>query len=319
MRQMIPAQRSPLACRQLHLSLFFLATLFGFSVLCFDQSWASGAREKATRTSIAEQLIESMPQKLRQLQSAQLLIEYWRDFSGNSRIDRVYVQTIDEEYAEVFLLRCPANGVPGLDVALAFVLVDGKTVDWHCCITNNRATSQRLLLEDIDGDGFEDVSFRAYEGWSGNIKDARVQLLQGKVGHWLYAFAIYSDRIVSLFPISDRKGIKTHATVDTGNSPISIRVEGMPEQIQEYEMFECRVSITNRSQMKLALRGGDWCALQAGDGECIMHSRAIHRDLELQPGETISELVAVLVGHCAEQRAFRWKYVPYHLARPVNN
>lgn len=134
-------------------------------------------------------------------------LEYWHErqryFERHWPVPRPpvrkSVRTADGQVAEVVLLYAPALSMPGFDVAVAFLLVEHRVVDCASCRACNRTASQNLQLEDVDGDGLLDVSFRAEaDGFWGH--DERIQTRPGDKRKWLFAYAITSNGFRSLFP-----------------------------------------------------------------------------------------------------------------------
>src|SRR5262249_2175925 len=148
-------------------------------------------------------------------------------------------KTKDGKMAEVYLLTAPAMSLPSEDLSMAFLLIDHKIIDWASCWTNNRTAQQDLQIEDVDGDGFADLAFRAKPGWWG-LQDKRQHSRPDDKRIWLYAYAITSTGFVSLFPNSDHT-LSYKVLYDTGRFPASLQVEGLPATLRENQMYECRI------------------------------------------------------------------------------
>src|SRR5262249_3383318 len=138
--------------------------------------------------------------------TARLELEYWHQnqrFFPSAPV-RKSMKTKDGKAAEVILLSASEMSIPGTDFSMAFLLVEKRVVDWASCWTYNRTASQDLQLEDVDGDGFLDVAFRANRGVWG-LLDERQHSRPGDQRKWLYAYAITAKGFKSLFPDTARK------------------------------------------------------------------------------------------------------------------
>ncbi len=134
---------------------------------------------------------------------------------------------------------------------MAILLVDGRAVDWASCWTSNRIANQELLLEDVDGDGFVDVAFRAEKGMRG-LQDKRQDRRAGDGRIWLYAYRITSKGLQPIFPVKEQVH---RLKVENGNAnqPVHFQMDGLPDRLFESEMYECVVSATNISKQTVQL------------------------------------------------------------------
>jgi hypothetical protein len=202
---------------------------------------AGGFRSDA----LFRELLQGLPTDTERAKSARLELEYWHKHAWTFAWTfpdppaRKSVKTKDGKTAEVVLLRAPAMSMPGEDFSMAFLLVEKRVVDWASCWTYNRTANQDLQLEDVDGDGFLDVAFRASEGWYG-LLDKRQHTRPGDKRKWLYAYAITSTGFQSLFPSVDRE-LKVKLSFDTADPPVKMQVKGLPESLREQQTVECTV------------------------------------------------------------------------------
>jgi hypothetical protein len=99
--------------------------------------------------------------------SAQRQLQYWlRHASVRAPSVHRVVRAADGKSVDVILLKAPAWDWPNVDFSMAVVLKEGRIIDWRSCWTSRRTAliSQDLVLEDVDGDGLVDVSFRMTPG-----------------------------------------------------------------------------------------------------------------------------------------------------------
>jgi hypothetical protein len=138
------------------------------------------------------ELVKGLPVTGPRAISARLQLDYWyeQDQDASPPIRRP-VKTKDGKSGEVVVLGVRAATMPGTDFSMAFLLVEGRIVDWASCWTYNRTATHRMLLEDVDGDGCIGLAFRAEEGFWG-LADKRRQTLPRDKRTWLYAYAITS-------------------------------------------------------------------------------------------------------------------------------
>ncbi len=241
--------------------------------------------------------------------SARMELDYWyqhKDWFSSSI--RKAVKTKDGKAAEVLLLNAPGDEYAGNDFSLAFLMVDNRVVDWASCWTYNRTASQELLLEDVDGDGALDLAFRATEGFWG-LQDERKQTRPGDKRTWLYAYTITSEGFQRIFP-DKRRDLCVKLNCDSGECPISLQLKGLPESLREYQMYECTISATNTGKHDLAIKPGEWFALDFHKaGAFRWYQQSDKRDV-LKPGETISQTIRVYLEGKEEEVTIRLKFVP---------
>ena len=191
---------------------------------------------------------------------------------------------------------------------MAFLLVEKRVVDWASCWTYNRIANQELLLEDVEGDGGLDVSFRAREGVWG-LLDKRQHSRPGDKRKWLYAYAITAKGFRSLFPNTERE-LQVKLAYDTANPKVTLKAKGIPQSLRERQMVECTLSATNASKENLAIGSGEWFTLDIEKGGYFMtFGPPVNRAL-LKPGESISQLVRLFVEADEKEVTIRWRFVP---------
>jgi hypothetical protein len=218
------------------------------------------------------------------------------------------VKTKDGKTGEIILLTAPASTNPGTDFAMAFLLLDGVVVDSASCWTYNRTAEQELLLEDVDGDGFLDLAFRARPGWFG-LQDRRRHTRPGDKRTWLYAYAITSTGFRSLFPQTDRE-LPLKVNTDAAGQPVALKVAGVPRSVREREMFECRVSVTNTSKREVPLQPGEWFSLEVNSGGSFMTYSQPPARRAIKPGETLTQTFHLYLSGAEGAVTLSCRFVP---------
>lgn len=279
---------------------------------CLGAATAEGPDVPSPKVDIEalfRELADGLPKDSQGAASARLELEYWHRDRWKSLIPpvRKSVTTKDGTEAEVVFLYVPAMSMPGCDFSMALVIKESRVIDWASCWTYNRSAKQELLLEDVDGDGFSDVAFRATEGFWG-LLDKRQDRAAGDERTWLYAYAITAEGFESLFPISERE-LTFKLSYDPAGQPVELRVEGLPESFRERQMVECRLSVTNTSQRDLAIQPGGWFEADI-DGMFLMTYGPPDKRTVLKAGETVSERIRFCVDGVEEEVAMGWKFVP---------
>jgi len=222
------------------------------------------------------------------------------------------VKTKDGKAAEVVFLRAPYGLWHDTDLSMAFLLDEKRVIDWVSCWTYDRTAKQELLLEDVDGDGFQDVAFRASEGWCG-LKDKRQHSRPNSKAKWLYAYAITEKGFQSIFPSTDRD-MKVKLSYDTVNQPVSLEVKGLPDSLRERRLVECTITLTNNSKRNLAVKPGEWFTVETGNANWSMvYTISDKRDL-LRPGESVSQVIRLFVEGEEKEVVLRWRFVPDYSA-----
>ena len=236
-------------------------------------------------------------------------LEYWlnRDFKFFNHPECRSVETMDRKAAQVVLLRAPATSIPGTDFSMAFLRIDGRVIDWASCWTCNRAAGQDLQLEDVDGDGFLDLAFRASPGCWG-LLDPRQHSLSGR--NWLYAYAITGNGFESLFPSKDGD-FQLEVSYDKANQPVELSVSNLPQTLREHHLIECTLTATNRSEQDLALDPDKWFGLIVDKASYSMHYMhpVDKRDI-LKPGDSITQTMRLRFEGTGEKLSLRWVFVP---------
>jgi hypothetical protein len=271
----------------------------------------SGDSKESAADAVYNELAAGLPMNGQRANSARLELEYWHEHAWKfwETPVRKAVTTKDGKAAEVVFLIAPAMGMPDTDFSMAFLLVDKRVVDWASCWTYNRTARQKLMLEDVDGDGSADVAFRAREGLWGQ-SDKRQHRLQGDERKWLYAYAVTADGFQSLFPDTERD-LKVNLSYDTADQPVALQVKGLPESLRERQMVECTLSAKNTSDTNVAIEPAEWFSMKIDKAGYFMSTRPPDKRTVLKPGETVSQLIRLyVVGVAEEEVTMRWKFVP---------
>jgi hypothetical protein len=257
-------------------------------------------------TAAYQQILRTLPKEGQRAKSARMGLEYWyKRTEFWSQVVRKSVKTRDGKAAEVVLLDAPSLSFPGTHFSMAFLMVDNRVIDWASCWSYNRKATQELMLEDVDGDGSLDLAFRATTGFWG--RDQRIHSRAGDERHWLYAYAITSKGLRSLFPETDRD-LPVKLAFDPAGYPVTLRVEGLPKSLREYRLYECTISATNTSKIDLRIKPGEWFAMDRA-GFWIFGQW--DKRESLKPGETVSQTVRFYYSAGAQREVtLRWKFTP---------
>lgn len=270
---------------------------------------AGETSKDSTADAIFKELTAGLPKDGQRAISARLELEYWHEYQHIFKSPvRKAVKTKDGKSAEVIFLTAPAMSMPGTDFSMAFLLVDKKVIDWASCWTYNRIANQELLLEDVDGDGFPDVAFRASKGWWG-LLDKRQHGRPDDERKWLYAYAITAKGFQSLFPNTDHD-LRVKMTYDTVNQPIELQVKGLPETLRERQMVECTLSVTNKSDEDLAIDPGKWFSVDMNKAAYFMSFGRQDKRTVLKPKETVSQVFRLHVYGVEKEVTMQWKFAP---------
>jgi hypothetical protein len=197
-----------------------------------------------------------------------------------------------------------------MDFSMALLLVENRVIDWASCWTCNRTANQDLLLEDVDGDGFLDVAFRARDGWFG-LKDRRQYSVPGDSRKWLYAYAITTKGFQSLFPRTDHD-FKVRVSYHSADQPVKLLIKGLPKFLREHEMVKCTFLATNTSNKDLAIPA-EWFKVDSKKACLGMTYSLSDKKLVLKPGETISQVIGLIVGEVKNRKkevTVRCSFVP---------
>lgn len=262
--------------------------------------------------SVYRELSEGLPKDGERAKSARLELEYWHRFNfglPNSSV-RKYVRTKDGKTAELLLLRAAPGPIPGTGFSMAFLLVERRIIDWASCWSNNRTTHQELQLEDVDSDGFLDVSFRADPVWF-EAGEKRLHGFPGDMRKWLYAYAITSKGLRSLFPSTDQE-LKVIPYLEAVGEPVKLEIKGLPTSVREFQLVECTLMATNTSKQDLPIPE-KWFMLGIEKGYLFfMDYRATDKRQVLKASETIPQVVRL--GFIAEEGekefTLRFSFVP---------
>jgi hypothetical protein len=258
--------------------------------------------------AIYKELTKGLSGNNQRAESARLELDYWYRGVWKAFVRKV-VKTRDGKASEIVLLKAPGMSVPGVDFSMAFLVVDKRVVDWTSCWTYNRTASQDAQLEDVDGDGFVDLGFRADTGSFG-LLDKRKHTRPGDKRTWLYAYAITSKGFQSLFPKTDRD-LRLKVSYDTAGQPVTLRAQGLPQSLREYQMYECTISAKNTSKMNLQVKVGQWLDLEfeKACGSFVTYGPWDERTV-LKPGETVSHTLQFHLESEEKEVTVRFKFVP---------
>ncbi len=292
-------------------TLLLMAVIATWSVEPISAAEPDGMSRPSVRDATFKELSDGLSKRGQRAISARHELGYWYKESKwdcfNSPI-RQPVKTKDGKAAELIFLAAPAMSMPGTDFSMAFLLVDKCVVDWACCWTYNRTANQELLLEDVDGDGFSDVAFRASAGCWG-LLDERQRSRPGDKRKWLYAFAVTATGFQSLFPSTDRD-LKVKLAYDTADEPVVLQVKGFPESLREQQMVECTLSATNTSSKGVPIKPAEWFRVEVDKAGYFMTYGPQDNRTVLSPGETVSQSVFLVVEATEQDITMRWKFVP---------
>jgi hypothetical protein len=268
-----------------------------------------GPSKESTVDAVFKELVAGLPRDGQRAISARLELEYWHKHHCflNAPV-RKPVKTKEGKAAEVIFLTAPAMSMPGIDFSMAFLLVDNRVVDWASCWSYNRSASQELLLEDVDGDGFPDVAFRASDGCWG-LSDKRQHSRPGDKRNWLYAYAITAKGFQTLFPSTERD-LKVKLSYVTVDQPVVLQVKGLPESLRERQMVECTLSVTNTSDKELAMKSGEWFSVDMNEAAYFMTYDKPDKRSVLRAGETVSQVIRLYLEGAEKEVTIRWKFVP---------
>lgn len=268
--------------------------------------------EQSSSDAVFRELFAGLSKDVKRPKAAQVLLEYWHESERVLPCSSVRkpVMTKDGKAAEVVFLTGPPGPIPGNDFSVAFLLVDKRVIDWASCWTCNRTAHQELLLEDVDGDDFLDVAFRASEGWFG-LRDKRQHSRPGDKRKWLYAYAITSTGCQSLFTCVDRE-LKVKLSYDTAHQPVKLEIKGLPESLRVQRMVECTFLATNTSKKDLPI-AGQWFKFGIEKAGYTMVYGPIDNRPVVEPGETISQVVRLIMMEADEalkEVTLRLSFVP---------
>lgn len=261
--------------------------------------------------ALFKELSAKLPRDGPRAAAARLELSYWHEnqWPLHDPPTRKSVKTRDGQVAEVVFLSVLARTMPGVDFSMAFLLVEKRVVDWASCWTHNRNSNQELLLEDVDGDGFNDVAFRTSKGGFG-LTDKRQHGRPGDPRKWLYAYAVTATGFRSLFPETERD-LTVRVTYDTAGQPVTLAVKGLSESLRERRLVECTITATNTSNDTLAIKPGQWYWVSTIDSSFFLtYGGPPDQRGVLKPGESVSQVVRLLVAGTSSELTLRWKFVP---------
>jgi hypothetical protein len=140
------------------------------------------------------------------------------------------------------------------------------------------------MLEDVDKDGFADLTFRLRWAWGKD--DPRKKMLKGDDREWLYAYRITPKGLDSIFPLTD-KTRKLSAVIKPASQDVRVWVSELPGSIRENQMIRFTVHAENRSQQAVPISEDLWFTLKAEGVSYGYTSNQSNPKQSLLPGETV--------------------------------
>src|SRR4051794_38679299 len=120
-----------------------------------QNSWLS--RLPSQRDLYYYEILLSLPTKGERASSARAELDHFHSPIGFHFASRKMVKSKDGENMEILLLEAPSMSHPGNDFYMAFVLKDHRVIDWTSRWSHTRTAMQKLMLDDVDGDGHVDL------------------------------------------------------------------------------------------------------------------------------------------------------------------
>jgi hypothetical protein len=110
-------------------------------------------------------------------------------------------------------------------------------------------------------------------------------------------------------PDKDRD-LRVKASFDAAGQPVKLHVEGLPARLRDYQMCECTVSATSRSQEDIAIKPGHWFDLRTEKAGYHLTWQPPDKRTILKPGETVSQTVRLYLHGDDEKVTLQWVFVP---------
>ena len=278
---------------------------------------AAERRAIAEYEAVYNAVLRTLPKGGARAKTARLELDYWlRDWRDGPLIRfwsapprRISVTTTDGKPADVICLDVQTMMMPGQEFSMAFLLIDQRVVDWASCWTYNRTASQRLLLEDVNDDGFVDVAFRVDRGPWG--LDERAHRRPGDDKAWLYAYSITAKGLQSIFP-NMAKQYRLKVVCDASSKDLDLKVVGVPSAATDYQLFEFTVYATNKSERDMAIWPAEWFDLSIADTLGYFYGPRGDPDRRevLKPGETVSQSRTLYVVGTKDEHTLNFKFTP---------
>jgi hypothetical protein len=268
----------------------------------------TGKAKESDEDVIFRELSAQLPSRGERAASARLELQYWRQNFFSPAV-RKLVKSKDGKTVEIVLLEAPADSMPGEAFSMALLVVDKRVVDWASCWTYNRTANQELLLEDVDGDGFLDVAFRASAGAFGLV-NKRHHGRTGDKRKWLYAYRITTKGFESIFPVLERD-LTIVLSFDSSNQPVKLELRGLPQLLRERRLVECTLTATNLSKTGIPIQPGAWFTIETPKAGCFMTYETPDKSTVIKPGKSVSQTLRLFIEESEkESPEIRWKFVP---------
>ena len=97
---------------------------------------------------------------------------------------------------------------------------------------------------------------------------------------------------------------------DLYEHPVDLKVEGIPDTMQEYQLHECTIKLTNKSDKKLSIAPGDWFSLKADKAGYLMTTVRSEKHAILGPGESASQTMRLYFVGKEKNITLTWKFTP---------
>jgi hypothetical protein len=277
---------------------------FGATLPGSDKSREQKRQQEKEEEAIYQFVARSLEAQGARAKSGLLDLNYWHG-SGHSSCVRRAVRGTDSRQLEVVLLEAPAGDWPNYDFGVAFLVSNGRVVDWKACWTYRRTAllSQALMVEDVDGDGFVDVAFRMGPGASPGPDELRHSRPRDP-REWWHAYAVTSDGFRSLFPGDDRQR-RLKVAYESSGAPVELHADGVPSRIGDNDLFACTIRLTNVSKIDLKIQPGGWFDVEAS---ACMYQNPDRRTV-IKPHESVSQSVQIHLRPAGEVATLLWKFV----------
>jgi hypothetical protein len=92
---------------------------------------------------------------------------------------------------------------------------------------------------------------------------------------------------------------------------VEIKADGLPDTLREYQLYECRATVTNKSDKTISIKPGDWLALHAGRKAGVsMQVRLADQRASLSPGESASLTLRLYLTSKEKDVTLNWRFTP---------
>jgi hypothetical protein len=288
-----------------------LVLAFGATLPGSDKSRERERQQEKEEEAIYQFVARSLEAQGTRAKSGLLDLKYWR---GSRRMHsscvRHAIRGKDSRQLEVVLLEAPAGDWPNYDFGVAFLVSNGRVVDWKACWTYRRTAllSQALMVEDVDGDGFVDVAFRMGPGASPGRDELRHSRPRDP-REWWHVYAMTSDGFRSLFPGDDQQH-RLKVAYESSGAPVELHADGVPSRLGDNELFSCTIRLTNVSKSDLKIQPGGWFDVEARPpGGIVVTYENPDRRTVIKPHESVSQSVQIHLRPAGEVATLLWKFV----------